>query len=208
VSFVGPYLYPGTQVLRNKAEICDEQVLRRFEYEQTGERIKELRQRPIAGKFDLEHLRAIHAHIFQDVYEWAGELRTVEISKGDSLFALTPYIEGEAQRLGASLAAEKHLQGLDKPRFVERLAHYYAEWNALHPFREGNGRSTREFIAQLAREAGYEFDQKHIDNDKNQWNDAAMRSFKGDLEPMQQIFNEAVKPGKALASTSGPARVC
>jgi hypothetical protein len=67
VSFVGPYLYLGAKTLRNKAEIHDEQVLRRFEYEQTGVRIRELRQRPIVGKFDLEHLKAIHAYIFQDV---------------------------------------------------------------------------------------------------------------------------------------------
>lgn len=208
MSFTGPYLYPGTQVLRNKAGIRDGQALREFEYEQTKWRIEELREHPIAGKFDLAHMQAIHAHIFQDVYEWAGELRTVGISKGASMFAQSPYIEGEAKRLSVSLAAENYLRGLDKPRFVERLAHYYAEWNALHPFREGNGRSTREFIGQLAREAGYEFDQTRIDNDKDRWNDAARRSFNGDLEPVKRIFTEAVQPGRALASASGLVRAC
>jgi cell filamentation protein len=99
-------------------------------------------------------------------------VRTVEIGKGGTPFAQSAYIESEAKHLSASLAAEKYLRGLDKPRFVERLTHYHADLNALHLFREGNGRSTRELVAQLAREAGYEFDQTRIENDKTAGQDA------------------------------------
>ncbi len=111
------------------------------------------------------------------MYEWAGILRTINISKGDTAFALAPYIETEARKLSAALASENYLQGLDKPQFIERFAHYYAEWNVLHPLREGNGRATREWLVQLARAAGYEFDQTRIDNSNQQWDHAAERSF-------------------------------
>lgn len=197
--FADPYKYPGTNVLRNKPGIRDEDALRQFEYEQTAVRIKQLRENPVLGKFDLEHLQAIHANVFQDVYEWAGVVRTVNISKGGSSFAQPAFIESEAKRLSALLAAERNLQGLKKPEFVARLAHYYADWNALHPFREGNGRTVRELIGRLAREAGYDLDQTRIDNTKDQWNDAARRSFHGDLTPVKQILTEAIRPSRAIA---------
>jgi cell filamentation protein len=197
--FADPYTYPGTRVLRNIPGIRDDASLRDFEYEQTKLRIEELRDNPIPGKFDLEHLKAIHAYVFQDVYEWAGKTRTVNISKNGDAFAQPAFIEGAGRQLGAAIAKENNLQGLEKPQFVERLALYYSDWNALHPFREGNGRSTRELIGQIAREAGYELDQTRIDNSKDQWNDAARRSFHGDLAPVKEILAEAIRPSRAIA---------
>lgn len=197
--FADPYSYPGTRVLRNIPGIRDEATLRDFEYEQTKLRIEELRDNPIPGKFDLEHLKAIHKHVFQDVYEWAGQVRTVNISKNGDAFAQPTFIENAGRQLGAAIAKENNLQGLEKPQFVERLALYYSDWNALHPFREGNGRTTRELIGQIAREAGYELDQTRIDNSKDQWNDAARRSFHGDLVPVKEILTEAIRPSRAIA---------
>ena len=197
--FADPYSYPGTRTLRNIPGIRDDATLRDFEYEQTKSRIEELRENPIAGRYDLEHLKAIHAHVFQDVYEWAGKVRTVGISKNGDSFAQPAFIESAGRQIGAALAKENNLQGLEKPQFVERLAHYYSEWNALHPFREGNGRTTRELIGQVARDAGYELDQTRIDNNKDQWNDAARRSFQGDIAPVSAIFNEAIRPSRAIA---------
>lgn len=191
--FGDPYTYPGTSVLRNKAGIREREPFKRFEYEHSASRLRELREKPLAGNFDLDHLKAIHAYIFQDVYEWAGKVRTINISKGDTAFALAPYIENEARKLSASLASETYLHGLEKPQFVERFAHYYAEWNVLHPFREGNGRATREWLVQLARAAGYEFDQTRIDNSNQQWDHAAERSFYGDLAPVKLIFAGAIQ---------------
>lgn len=197
--FADPYTYPGTRVLRNIPGIRDDATLRDFEYEQTKLRIEELRENPIPGKFDLEHLKAIHAHVFQDVYEWAGKTRTVNISKNGDAFAQPAFIDGAGRQLGEAIAKENNLQGLEKPQFVERLALYYSDWNALHPFREGNGRTTRELIGQIAREAGYELDQTRIDNTKDQWNDAARRSFHGDLAPVKEILTEAIRPSRAIA---------
>ncbi len=197
--FSDPYTYPGTGVLRNIPCIRDEAALRDFEYEQTKLRIEELRENPIAGKYDLDHLKAIHAYVFQDVYEWAGQTRTVNITKNAERFAQPAFIESAARPIGAAIARENNLQGLEKPEFVGRLAQHYADWNALHPFREGNGRATREFLGQLAREAGYDLDQTRIDNNKGQWNDAARRSFHGDLGPVTQILYGAVRPSRAVA---------
>ena len=197
--FADPYTYPGTRVLRNIPGIRDDATLRDFEYEQTKLRIEELRENPIPGKFDLEHLKAIHAHVFQDVYEWAGKTRTVNISKNGAAFAQPAFIDGAGRQLGEAIAKENNLQGLEKPQFVERLALYYSDWNALHPFREGNGRTTRELIGQIAREAGYDLDQTRIDNSKDQWNDAARRSFHGDLAPVKEILTEAIRPSRAVA---------
>ena len=199
LDFRDPYTDPETGVLRNKAQISTSAALGQFEFEQSKLRIEELREQPIKGKFDLNHLRTVHAYIFQDVYEWAGQFHTVNINKGGSHFAQSAFIESAAKQLGQSLATENNLKDKEKPEFVDRLAHYFSEWNALHPFREGNGRSTREFIGQLAREAGYELDQTKIDNSKNQWNEAARRSFNGYLGPIKEVFEKAIRPSRAIA---------
>ena len=197
--FADPYVYPGTDVLKNKPGLRDSEALRRFEYEQTASRAAELQARPISGKFDLEHLQAIHKHLFQDVYLWAGEVRTVNLSKGGQRFAGNAFIESYTATLSAGLAKENHLQGLDKSQFVARLAHHYNEFNNVHPFREGNGRSTREFFGQLAKQAGYEIDQARIPNDAGQWNRASAAAFNDNLEPLKAILDEAVRPARAVA---------
>lgn len=196
--FQEPYTYPGTNVLKNKPGIRDPEKLKNFEFEQVALRSAELHNKPIKGRFDLAHMQAIHKHLFQDVYDWAGDVRRVDISKGGSMFARKDFIEPEAKRLSSSLSKEQNLKGMDKPEFVDRLAYYYGELNALHPFREGNGRTTREFIGQLAREAGYEFDQTRITN-KDQWNEAARRSFGGEMEPIKQVFEGSIRYGRAVA---------
>lgn len=194
-----PGRIPGTRVLGNKYGILDAEVLKQFEYEQTALRIAELRERPIRGSFDLDHLKAIHAYIFQDVYEWAGQPRVVNLSKGGSSFVRVRHIEVEGARLADSIARNKNLRGLAKPQFIDKLARCYTQLNALHPFREGNGRSSREFIGLLAREVGYELDQTRIDNSKSQWNEAAKRGMTGDLAGVKAIFSEAIRPSRALA---------
>ena len=193
------YFYPGTDVLKNIPGLRNEQALRAFDYEQSAARIAELREAPAMGKFDLQQLQEIHRYVFQDVYEWAGQLRTVDIAKVNSQFGRPEFIAGEAGRMTQRLAKENYLRGLDKAAFVDRFAEHYGDWNALHPFREGNGRATREFMAQLARQAGYDLDNSKIDNSKDQWNKACADSMRGDMAGLKRVFMQAVRPSRAIA---------
>jgi cell filamentation protein len=196
---VDPYVYPGTNVLRNKADIRDADALKAFEYERSNLRAREIREQPLPERFDLAQLKKLHTQLFQDVYEWAGKTREIDIAKGGSMFAKPEYVESEAKRMSAELARENNLRNVEKAQFVERLAHHYGDWNALHPFREGNGRATREFLGQIARGAGYELDQMRIDNNKQQWNDAARDSMNGHMRPIEEILTYAVRPTRAHA---------
>jgi cell filamentation protein len=191
-----PYTWPGSDVLRNIPGLRDADALKLWEYEHSQIRAREF---PLPKRFDLKQLQAVHKHLFQDTYDWAGQLRTVDIAKGGTLFATPAFIQSEGEKLSATLNRANNLQGLAKPEFVAALADTYGNWNALHPFREGNGRATREFMAQLARGAGYELDQTRIDNRADQWNDAARRSMGGDLQAVEAIFSLAIRPARAVA---------
>lgn len=161
-----PYVYPGTDVLINKLNIRDAKALVQADADLVYHRLDELYDVPVAGTFDLDHLRTIHRRLFGDLYAWAGELRTVPIAKGNSLFALPAYLAQAADALFAELRRERRLLGLPKDELVARLAYYLGELNALHPFREGNGRTQREFIRELALHAGFHVaweDVSHLD---------------------------------------------
>ena len=132
------YEYPNG-VLRNKLDIRDAEQLKQVEAALTALRILQLHAQPLTGRFDLDHLKAIHAFIFQDIYTCAGELRQVDIIKDASRFAHFALLEDQANRLFASLAQENYLQGLSLEQFATRAAYYLGELNVLHPFREGNG---------------------------------------------------------------------
>ena len=144
-----PYVYPGTNVLRNLREIQDDVEFSFFEATETTARILGLRLSPISGRYDVAHLKAIHKAIFQDVFIWAGQFRTVNISKGDSMFASAPFIEPALTKLFQRLDREDGLRGLDVETFSKRAGFYLSEINAAHPFREGNGRTQREFLREL-----------------------------------------------------------
>ena len=187
-----PYVYPGTSCLRNRAGIRDSELLARFEANQATIITAQLELAPLPGRYDLEHLKAFHRRIFGDVYDWAGELRTVAIAKEHSLFALPEHIEAYLGRVFADLAEDHFLRGLPRPEFVERLTHYYAELNAVHPFREGNGRTLRAFLGQLARDAGYRIAWERIGGERN--NRASAASLRGDNGPLQAMLDDFVGP--------------
>jgi|HubBroStandDraft_1064217.scaffolds.fasta_scaffold05139_3 cell filamentation protein len=153
-----PYLYPGTKVLKNLRGLTDAELLERFEARRTHRRIAELIETPVAGKFDVAHLQAIHRYIFQDVYGWAGHFRTVNISKGGHLFGAAAFLEPALRQVLEKLAAGNYLAGLDAAAFAGRAAWFLGEINAAHPFREGNGRTQREFIRQVGLKAGHYVD--------------------------------------------------
>jgi cell filamentation protein len=144
-------------VLRNLAEIHDPVELEREEAQDTTARLIQLRFHPIAGVFDAGHLRAIHRHLFQSMYSWAAEFRTVAIAKGGSPFCQPAFIESSLARLLTPLNSERQQwAGIGLRPFAGRAAWYLNELNAIHPFREGNGRTQREFIRELAVTAGFD----------------------------------------------------
>ncbi len=159
------YLDPETGVLKNKLGIREEEELKAAEASLVAWRSYQLVEKPIQGRFDLDHLKAIHQHLFQDVYEWAGELRDIDLARNDSYFANHRYMIEAAGLIFAKLAEENYLQGLDAADFSTRAAYYLGEINALHPFREGNGRAQREFINHLAYNNGCLIDWTNIRED-------------------------------------------
>jgi len=149
------YLDPESGVLKNKLGIQDNAILEQREADYAAARAYELAKTPLDGNFDLNHLKAIHRHLFGDVYAWAGEIRDIDLAKGNSFFAIHTRIVSAARPIFNKLATEDYLTGLDAEAFSERAAYYLSEINALHPFREGNGRAQREFINHLAYKNGF-----------------------------------------------------
>ena len=192
-----PYTYKGTSVLINRANLRDPAAARRFESNVTAVRTMTFPEVLRAGPLNLQHFREIHRHLFQDVYAWAGELRTVNISKGGTSFARADLLLTEGNRIFDQLARENYFQGLPKPAFVEKLASFYGDLNALHPFREDNGRATRAVFELIAERAGYQFDYRRVDRDD--WNQSASRSVAGDIEGMKKIFTASMRPLRAVA---------
>jgi cell filamentation protein len=177
-------------VLRNKLGLRTAEELQTAEREITHAALIFLKESPVPPSYDLRHLCAIHRMIFGDIYDWAGQLRTVAIAKG-SWFCLPPYIESSAAEIFRALHGENLLRGLPRDVFTERLTYYLGEVNAVHPFREGNGRAQRAFFEQLASDAGFILDWQHLDADRNITASAAI--MRGDPALMRKMLDELVR---------------
>ena len=152
----------------------------------------ELKKKPQRGKFDFKHLKAIHKSIFRDIYDWAGKVRTVEIGKGN-LFCTVVCIPSYAESVFEKYYPKCYDAKDDFDGFVEALADNYGDLNALHPFREGNGRAQREFARELCLKCGYEFDLSGTSHEEML--EASVLSFeKGDGSGFVRIFSKAVVP--------------
>lgn len=178
-----PYADPVTGVLRNKLGLDTAEELAAAEREITHAALILIRESPVLATYDLPHLCTIHRRIFGDIYEWAGQIRTVAIAKGN-LFCLPQYIESSSAGIFGTLRRENFLRGLERGPFIERLTFYLGEVNAVHPFREGNGRAQRAFFEQLARDARFTLDWQHLDTARNIEASAAI--MRGDAEPMRE----------------------
>jgi cell filamentation protein len=177
-------------VLRNQLGLTTTGELEAAEREITHAALIFLRESPVPPAYDLRHLCAIHHRIFADLYDWAGQLRTVAIAKG-TWFCLPQYIESAATEAFRPLHGENLLRGLPRDAFTDRLTYYLGEVNAVHPFREGNGRSQRAFFEQLASDAGYILDWQHLDADRNIAASAA--SMHGDPTLMRKMLDELIR---------------
>ena len=159
--FVDPYLDPETGILRNKVGARTKVALEDAEGDLSFARLMQLMDHPPKATGDLDELRAIHRHLFQDVYVWAGEVRIVDVRKnveGADWFLPVSMIGRAAGYAAEELRSDNHLRGLDRESFIERLAYHYDQFNYIHPFREGNGRTQRVFWNRVGRDAGWQLD--------------------------------------------------
>lgn len=186
-----PYLDPHTGILTNLigARAAAEADL-------VAVRTLQLFRHPPAPTRDLAELQAIHRHLFQDVYPWAGQLRTVDLRKtvpGAKPFLPVSMITRSAGFVFDQLRQDRYLQHLDRDRFIERLAYHYDQVNYLHPFREGNGRTQRFFFDSLAVTAGWWLDWTQVTGAVN---DAASRTAaeEHDLTVLQEMFAVILTP--------------
>ena len=178
--------YLDTTVLINKFDIRDEKKLNEVESVLSSARYAEWENAPKADSFDFEHYKAIHHFLFSDLYDWAGEVRTVNISKKGTQFTPADKVPELAGRIFKRLNSMNNLKGLPYCEFVDEIVDFYCSTNALHPFREGNGRTQRAFFTQLIRNAGYDFSFAAMDTELLMI--ATILSAQGVTDLLKQIF--------------------
>ncbi len=160
------YCYPDSNVLKNKLNIRDNKLLKTAEEEITLIKQMELLKNPIKGNFSKSHLMNIHKFIFEDIYSFAGKIRREQISKADTMFYPPNLIDRELDKVFAKIKEKNMLKETDKEKVFDNLAYVMAELNIIHPFREGNGRSIREFIRLMAKRVGYDLNWGNVDKEE------------------------------------------
>lgn len=191
------YFYPNSDVLKNKLNIQDYNKLKEKDAELSFKRLVELREKPVDGNFDKEHFIKIHKYLFQDLYEWAGEYRTVYMSKNNSYFAsidmIDLYLEDAFKLMKEELKDVNSYQNM-----ISFLANYLVILLNIHPFREGNGRTTKEFLTELVEAKSKELLNEEYTinwgNTSSQNLEEAMvlaRAFKGPIE--QELTKALIK---------------
>ncbi len=183
--------YPGTAVLVNKFDIRSEEKLSEIESVISSARYAEWESAPKSASFDFAHYKAIHHYLFSDLYNWAGEVRAVNISKKGTSFVPAENIESQAKLIFKRLKERNYFKGLPHGEFVEEIVDFYCLTNALHPFREGNGRTQRAFLTQLIRNAGYNI--SFADMDTELLMIATIQSAQGVTDLLSQIFSESIR---------------
>jgi cell filamentation protein len=207
------YTYPGTQVLKNRFGTISHDELEAIEGKLTAARDAELAEgRGATGSYDAAHLMAIHWHLFQDVYEWAGHTRDTPCALSDGTFANEPtlrkadgkpflagsLIPAALDRVSQRIREARYLRGLSRREFAEGAADIMAEINAIHAFREGNGRTQRTFIRELAEQAGYKLDFSVISRERMIQASIAANEG-GDPAMMRRLFNDISDPERVTA---------
>lgn len=188
---IDSYVYPNTEVLKNKFGIRDSERLLEIEKTITLGAWQDIREGKIKIKktFDYKHLKSLHKELFKDLYDWAGKERTVDISKPGTLFCRAMFIEEEAKRIFNNLKKDNFLKDIkDKSKFSEKLGQLFLDINMLHPFREGNGRSQRLFIGDLAKENGYYLEWANISKEE-----MIQISKNDNVKEVAKIFKENLK---------------
>jgi len=180
------YTYPNTGLLRNLQDITDPEVLLFVESSAVTKRLQELYENPIKIK-GVDSLFEIHRHLFQDIYIWAGKKRTVEISKDGKQFFPTSHFDNAFKYIDQIITEFKKIPKEDNKMLAEKLAEILENVNYLHPFREGNGRTQREFLRLLALEKGLTLNLNPPDEES-----VYERYMKGTIESDSLTLNELI----------------
>lgn len=184
--------YPGTTVLVNKLGIQSQSDLDAVEGTLVSAKAALWEQTEPVCTFDFSHYCAIHRYLFEDLYDWAGTPRTVDISKKGTQFCPAAQLEQTSTAIFSRLKKKAYLVGLAKEAFILSLVDFYERTNELHPFREGNGRTQRVFLAQLAHRAGYVLDFSCIDPDDLML--ATIQAANGTNDFLRELFHKLVQP--------------
>ncbi|MDY7584979.1 putative adenosine monophosphate-protein transferase Fic [Pseudomonas sp. CCI3.1] len=182
------YCYPGSTVLRNKLDIRDDSTLNDAEQQLSAVAAATIEFSP--PPYNLASLQKIHRTLFSDLYDWAGELRTVGISKQDTRFCQPDYMEKEAGKIFKGMASANWFEGMSRSDLIVAVADAYSDLNVVHPFREGNGRTQRILFEHLVMNAGFEISWWGVENDE--WLYANIAAYNCVLEPLQQVFNRCI----------------
>ncbi len=182
--------YEGTTCLINKLGIRDEALLARTESAYTLAKASYLELHPLPGKFDLAHYQNIHRFLFSDLYEWAGELRKVDLTKKGTVFVPASEIKQCADAYFAR-AAQLDFSALSEEQTAAELADLYSTLNMIHPFREGNGRTQRIYFRQWAGHLGFDIDFSRIDADR--FMVATIYAAQGVMDDLAELFSELLQ---------------
>lgn len=182
------YCYSGSSTLKNKLNIKNIELLEEAEREITAITIKNIRF--FLPPYNLDYLCYIHYQLFSELYDWAGKIRTIDISKGGTRFCTNTRIAIEVNKLFLQLEKENWLINLKRHDFCKKLAEYYIEFNMIHPFREGNGRVQRLFFEHLSLAAGYDLNWKNIEPEE--WIQANIDGVNINYVPMEKIFSRII----------------
>ena len=184
------YCYADSHVLKNKLNIHDGEVLSNAERDFTLLAVQDLEfSEP---PYDLSYLQLLHKKIFGLVYDWAGDIREVDISKADTRFCTIHRIEPEAKKIFFSIQKQNYFKELPEPEFINAISELYTDLNLIHPFREGNGRVQRLFFEHLVLHNNYIIDWNVVS--KEDWIEANIQGVFCNFKPMINIFTSALQP--------------
>lgn len=181
--------YEGTTCLVNKLGIRDEKKLSEIEAQITFAKAVMLEETPIDDDFGFEHFKKIHEFLLCDLYEWAGQVRTVDISKKRTKFLDAASIESIGTKCFAKVK-DGYFENLSFDEFVKRIAEFYNDVNYIHPFREGNGRTQRIYFTQLIRHYGYDINFADVDTDELMI--ATIQASSGVMDFLVEFFENSI----------------
>ena len=183
------YCYKNSDVLVNKLNIENHESLAEAELAFTAIRFSEYSSTITSiNKFNLNHLQTLHFQLFQDVYDWAGDIRLVDIAKGATRFCTCGRIEAEAQKQFSRISSLLNIN--NQEQLIIELSDIFCELNIIHPFREGNGRTQRLFFEELCFFLGLNITWPDIS--KEEWVKANVDGYNGHLKCLEDIFTGAI----------------